>query len=250
MDTDWAIARLESWIRDALAARIIETSSTTHRRTTYSFGWTTDAKVVALRAQHDQVRRIVHRLLGLNVLPDLLKAHVNGESVELLAGVVLCQEALGRVRTDAETRAKLGSTAPTMTADNLHPDIWGAASKRWASGNYSDAVQRAATFLNASIQDVTGRHDISDSELMREAFSPSPPTPGKPRLRWPGDNDNLSVRAMRVGILNFSQGLFSAVRNIATHSVEELPRQIAMEQLAALSVLARWVDGCQLVKSA
>lgn len=249
MDTEWAIERLEGWIRDALSARQVGRDGASSRSKTYSFGYVTDPKVVALRSQHDQVRRIVHRALGLKALPNLLEDYGGSDSVNLIDGVVLCQEALGRVRTDAETRAKLGSTAPTMTADNLHPDIWEAASKRWASGNYSDAVQRAATFLNASIQHATSRHDVSDSELMREVFSSSPPAPGKSRLRWPGDDANLSVRAMRIGMLNYSQGLFSAVRNIATHSVDELPKQVAIEQLAALSVLARWVDACELLTS-
>lgn len=242
MDAEWAIEKLESWIRDALSAREVGRDGTP-----YSFAFVTDPKIVALRAQHDQVRRIVHRALGLEALPYLLKDNVGTDSLDLVDGVVLCQEALGRFKTDTETSAKLGSAAPTMAADNLHVDIWEAASKRWASGNYSDAVQRAATFLNASIQHATSRHDVSDSELMREVFSSAPPAPEKPRLRWPGDDANLSVRAMRIGMLNYSQGLFSAVRNIATHSVDELPKQVAIEQLAALSVLARWVDECELV---
>lgn len=140
-----------------------------------------------------------------------------------------CQEVIGRLQTDSETRQKLGSHAPTISADKLHSDIWSAASRRWDAGNHSDAVQRAATFLNASVQDRTSRHDVSDSELMREVFSLAPPTPGKPRLRWPGDDSNLSVRTMRVGMLNYPQGIFGAIRNTATHSVSEIPQQVDAE---------------------
>jgi hypothetical protein len=216
-------------------------------RTPKPWGHLADDQITQLRERHDQARRIVRQVLGFERLPDLLSPVVAGQTVDLMDGIVLCQEALGRLRTDVETRDKLGSHAPSLVADQLHPDVWEAASRRWASGNYSDAVQRAATFLNASIQDETGRHDVSDSELMREVFSLAPPTSKKPRLIWPGVDSNLSVRAMRVGILNYSQGVFSTVRNISTHSIEEMSPQIALEQLASLSVLARWVDGCELV---
>jgi len=93
----------------------------------------------------------------------------------------------------------------------------------------------------------TGRHDVSDVTLMAQAFSLSAPEPGKPRLRWPGDDDNLTVKAMRIGILNVAQGVYSAIRNPAIHGTGELPRQVAFEQLATLSTLARWIDGCELV---
>lgn len=247
MDEDWAIERLERWIELALAARDREQYSSGGYRY-YTFVDIHNAKLLELRPHHDQVRQIVQRTLGLESLPDLLPA-VDADMVELMSGVGLCQEAVARLRTGAETRAKLGSGAPTMAADQLHPNVWNEAARRWNAGNYSDAVQRAATYLNANVQDLLQRHDVSDSELMREAFSSSAPTPGKPRLRWPGDDDNLSVKAMRTGMLNYAQGLFSAVRNLATHSVAELPQQVALEQLAALSVLARWIDECEVVRN-
>lgn len=52
---------------------------------------------------------------------------------------------------------------------------------------------------------------------------------------------------MRVGILNISQGVFAAIRNTATHTTADLPKQEAPEQLATLSLLARWIDLCPLV---
>lgn len=238
LNEDWALGRLDAWIT---AGRQLCIS--TGRAWVYS----STAKVGELRAMHDQVRRIVHRVLDLDALPDLMPLSHDGRITVLMTGITLCEDAAGRLRTGAETQLYLGSSAPTMAADQLHSNIWSSAKKRWNSGNYSDAVQRAATFLNADIQDKAGRHDVSDSGLMREVFSLSPAAAGKPRLRWPGAEDNLSAQAMRVGILNYSQGIFSAIRNIATHSTAELTRQEAIEQLAALSVLAHWVDVCELL---
>jgi len=54
---------------------------------------------------------------------------------------------------------------------------------------------------------------------------------------------------MRSGLLQFSQGCFLAIRNPVTHSTTEATEQEALEQLAILSTLARWVDQCELVEA-
>lgn len=201
-----------------------------------------------LKGREDQTRRVVSRVNGLSQLPNILPSRSGSNAVEIDDGVGICKYALGRLRSDMETRSKLGSAAPAMSADALHPVIWSEAEVRWSAGHYLDAVQRAATFLNAHIQDLTGRHDVSDSQLMSEVFSLSDPAIGKPRLRWPGKSTDLTVKAMRTGILNFAQGVYSAIRNPATHSTSELERQEALEQLATLSTLARWVDRCDVLQ--
>jgi hypothetical protein len=38
------------------------------------------------------------------------------------------------------------------------------------------------------------------------------------------------------------------IRNSAAHDTDEMPEQQALERLAALSLLARWVDECELVE--
>ncbi len=199
----------------------------------------------ALRAREDQTARILQRVLRLPSQPDLLPS--DHEVVVVQPGIDQCKKALGVIRTGAETREKLGSDAPTMTADALHPSVWGAASKHWQVGHFSAAVQRAATMLNAEVQDRVGRHDVSDAGLMQQTFSLDSPQAGRPRLRWGGDDSDLTVKAMCQGILNMSQGVFSAIRNPATHSTDDMARQEALEQLATLSILARWIDRCELV---
>lgn len=37
-----------------------------------------------------------------------------------------------------------------------------------------------------------------------------------------------------------------AIRNLATHDLNEPDEQVALEQLAALSVLARWIDDAKV----
>jgi hypothetical protein len=237
VDTDRAIEVLEWWI--AAARRAPGSSSGSVSPGTAVFA--------ELQAREDQTRRVLAHVQGSSSLPDILSHSMYNDDYWVSGGIRQAEYALGKLRTDAQTRAILGSVAPTMAADALHPLIWDAASKRWDAGHYSDAVQRAATFLNANVQDATGRRDVSDSALMQQTFSLEPPQPERPRLRWPGNDDDLNVKTMRVGILNMAQGVFSAIRNPATHSTDDVERQEALEQLATLSILARWIDRCELV---
>lgn len=239
------VERLEWWVETARAARLIKVDSRTRHRTTYGFTRDSHELYPQLRERSAQTRSIISKALGHNDVPSLMRRRDTAYWLD--EGIEFAETALAVMNTRAETRAKLGTSAPTMKADALHPLVWDAASGRWESGHYSDAVQRAATALSGHVKNLTGRYELGDSELMAQAFSPSPPQVGKPRLRWPGNDDDLTVKAMRVGILNMGQGVFAAIRNPATHSTDELPKQEALEQLATLSVLTRWIDGCALI---
>jgi len=239
-------AALKKWIATAEAAREREE---TQWGTASLSGWANrdDANLVALREREHQIRQILKQVLKLDHLPVVLDGS-SGGMVWVMGGIEHCQYALGVIQTEAETRAMLGPAAPTMTADALHPEVWIMAAGLWEAGHFRVAVQKAATHLNGSIQDKVNRRDVSDRELVQQAFSTAPPQPGKPRLWWPGNSTDRTVVSMREGILTFSQGVFLAIRNVTTHTTEELPRQQAFEMLAAISLLARWVDSCELVE--
>lgn len=244
VDPAWAKEVLEWWVERGDEA-LREGRSRREHAFCYS-GPLTDAML----ERENQTRRVLAVVLGRDRVDALVRPLGRNNFVELQAGVDLCRRALGVLATSAETAAHItGSAAPTMAADSLHPLIWGAASKLWRDGHHGAAVQRAATFLNAHVQDLTGRHDVSDSTLMAQAFSSNAPEQGKPRLRWPGDDANLTVKAMRTGLAQFSQGCFMAIRNPVTHGTEDLAVQEALEQLAVLSTLARWIDGCELLEA-
>lgn len=238
---------LERWVNTAEAAREQE-QDPWGNRTISDWAQRDNPNLIALRGREDQIRRFLKQVLMLDHLPTILEGSI-GPTVYVMGGIEQCQYALGQLRTDAETRAILGPTAPTMAADSLHPGVWAMASGLWEDGHFRVAVQKAATHLNGYIQDKTGRNDISDRELMQQVFSSTHPQPGKPRLWWPGDENDKSVKSMRDGILHYSQGVFSAIRNITTHSTDELPRQRAFEMLTAVSLLAHRVDDCELVES-
>ena len=54
---------------------------------------------------------------------------------------------------------------------------------------------------------------------------------------------------MNDGLRQYAPGVQMTIRNPATHAAEALPEQDALERLATLSLLARWVSECDLVES-
>lgn len=155
--------------------------------------------------------------------------------------------ALGAVKDMDEIDEKLGASRISISTQSLHENVWEAARARWDSGQFGDAVQRAATFVAATVRNLTGRYDIGETALMQQAFSSKDPEVDSPRLRWPGDENDLTVRSMNDGLRNLAPGVFMAIRNPATHRIEEITHDQAIEQLATLSLLSRWIDACQLV---
>jgi hypothetical protein len=128
----------------------------------------------------------------------------------------------------------------------LHPLVWEPAMPQWDAGLYRLAVNEAANHVNEFTQKRLGRTDISDTKLMGEAFSDKRPEPGKPRLRCPGDQGSETVRIQQVGAVQFSQGVYLAMRNPAHHRIGDWNPLTAFEYLASLSTVARWVTSWNL----
>lgn len=161
---------------------------------------------------------------------------------------VAIRQTLNLLEHRAEVQKYLGTDGPVMQVNQLHPVVWNAAKDLWRDEHYGQSVSRAATFLNAHIQDKSGRTDISDKNLMTQVFNPDPPKAGSPRLHWRGDVSDETLSSMREGLQKFAMGASQAIRNPAAHGTDEVPKQVALERLAALSVLARWIDECDLVE--
>ena len=149
---------------------------------------------------------------------------------------------LGMLADRDEWKANLAPDGPAVPADQFHPWVWQAALTLWDSKHYRQSVHAAATAITAHTQTKLGRTDVADDALMQEAFSTNPPQPGKPRLRCPGDPNDQTVKSRQRGALQYAVGCYFAIRNSAAHETGEWDQQIALEHLAALSVLARWID--------
>jgi hypothetical protein len=162
-----------------------------------------------------------------------------------------CSRLLSRIASDAEIVAmfKDHDEAPQLSAGRMHELVWRAASAQWSTGHRHEAVLAAAKAANSRLQEKLDRRDLSEAKLVREAFSDKAPEPGKPRLRFAHIDDEQTRESMRQGVMSFGAGCFQAIRNPVGHlpnEQHELDEQAALERLAALSLLLRWIDEAQL----
>lgn len=107
----------------------------------------------------------------------------------------------------------------------------------------------AAKAVNSQLQAKVSRRDVSEADLVKQAFSDKPPEPGKPRLRFNSVEDDKTRESMRGGALEFGSGCFRAIRNPVGHRPNdeiEMTEHEALERLAAFSLLARFIDNAEL----
>ena len=226
----WMIARLEEW-RDIAAER----GRTTDRVRRKSIG-------DDLMARLDQVNQIAS---GLGRKGVRWFDATGGSEPGRIATVAM----IGQLQTMEETAQYLTPRGPQMQADGLHAVVWDAARDLWSSGHFREAVQRAALFVNAHLQARAGRDDLSDTQLANEVFSSSEPAADRPRLRWAGLADPQTRKSINDGLRGYATGIFQTIRNPTTHTGDQLGEQEALERLAALSLLARWIDECELAQA-
>ncbi|HNB95573.1 MAG TPA: TIGR02391 family protein [Microthrixaceae bacterium] len=103
--------------------------------------------------------------------------------------------------------------------------------------------------INAETQSKLGRMDVSETALFNEAFSLSDPKLGSPRLRLAENDGSKTYESLHRGARAFAEGLYAAIRNPGMHvPTDGGEEQLALEQLAAFSLLARWVDQAEVVE--
>ncbi|MFV6030812.1 TIGR02391 family protein [Streptomyces sp. NPDC056264] len=152
---------------------------------------------------------------------------------------------------DAEIRENLGDNAPRLSASSLHPWVWDGAMSLWQSGHFREAITAAARKVNAETQNKLMLRRPSEVSLFNQSFSADPARAGQPRLRiMPNDGSDTYASTQR-GARALAEGCYAGLRNPNSHEADlgELPEHEALEQLAAFSVLARWVD-CATVEFA
>jgi uncharacterized protein (TIGR02391 family) len=192
----------------------------------------------ALRAASGQLL-VVNPVLR-EIAPDLprITAHGLGDHVSALPRISRALDLINKWR--AMEACEQASGVPALPLNMLDPVISTAAAPLWKAGKYRQAVSDAATNLNSFAQEVIGRHDISDKDLMAQAFSDKDPELGKARLRCPGNQESETVRSQQEGARAFAIGTFQAIRNPAHHMPGDWNPVTAFHQLTALSHIADW----------
>jgi len=184
---------------------------------TYSPGWTLSNEILsAYESEWKKHRDIALRLLAL-------------------------------VQRQKEIDENLGDGAPTISAGQLHPWVWEGARALWRSGHFRSAVEDAAKKVNAETQNKLGRRDVSETDLFKQAFTTDGAQAGRARLRRMSPDSSDTYKSMQRGAMALAEGIYAGIRNPFNHeSPQDIPEQVALEYLAALSVLARWVDDSSL----
>lgn len=183
------------------------------------------------------------------VLRDLLAniAPISGGSVpDHVANLGRLDRTLGLLLGTWKAMAVAGpngaEVVPPFLPFSVMDPIVGSAASMWEKGKFRQAVSDAAGKLNALTQERLGIHDLSDYDLMAAAFSPKEPTKGRPRLRPPHSNASKdTVTSLKEGAHRLAMGVMMAIRNPATHETGDGNPITYAEQLATLSMVARWV---------
>lgn len=233
MNVAWALGELDGFI-SATEPRYVPSPPNT-----IGFGYSTTAENEAEVIKKAQVVELIldkvlqDWRLGLPSPRDDLWSYHREFAIR-------AREALLR---DAEIRQNLGDNAPKLSASDFQPWIWQGASSLWQSGHFVQAVDGAIKKLNAETQNKVRRRDVSEEDLFKQAFSLEAAQLGKARLRRMPPDESRTYRNVQRGAMAFAEGIFAGIRNPLAHEAEhDLTEQRALEYLAALSVLARWVD--------
>ncbi|MGB5952354.1 MAG: TIGR02391 family protein [Ornithinimicrobium sp.] len=158
-----------------------------------------------------------------------------------------CASIRGRLESlEVDAMAGEDGGAPVFTPSAFHPVIWTAAAPHWTNHQYRVAVREAGEALNLHWKERLGRTNVQDTDFWGQTLATESAQPDRPRLRWPGPEADNTVKSMREGLMGLAKGLNLAVRNVATHSREEISEQDGMERLGAYSHLARLLDQCEI----
>lgn len=235
MNVDWALNELDKFIKMTVMTNASSSSDGAVFITSRNNTAASDADVTK---QAQVVEKIFDR-----VIPEWRTEIATSKSnrwTRHREAAIRAREELVRAE---EVHENLGENAPDLSAADLHPWIWSGAKSLWQSGHYREGVEGAIKKLNAETQNKVGRRDVSETDLFRQAFSLDEPKTGKSRLRRMKDDGSDTYKSVQRGAMTFAEGVFAGIRNPLSHEAEqELSEQEALEYLAALSVLARWVD--------
>lgn len=235
MNTEWAIAELDKFIDQT----VMRNASGSSRGVAY---FTSQANTAAPDVEVTKQAQVVEKILD-RVIPDWRSSVPLSKTNRWTRHREAAIRAREELLREQEVRENLGENAPELSAALLHAWIWSGAKSLWQSGHYREAVEGAIKKLNAETQNKVGRRDLSETDLFKQSFSLDDAQAGKARLRRMKDDGSETYKSVQRGAMNLAEGVFAGIRNPLSHEADqEISEQEALEYLAALSVIARWVD--------
>lgn len=235
MNTEWALAELDKFITQTVMKNNSYVGSGVVSITDKSSTAAPDAEVTK---QAQVVEKILDRVVP-NWRTEIELRRTNRWTRHREAAIRAREELIRQ----EEIQQNLGDDAPQISAADLHPWVWSGARSLWQSGHFRSAVEDAAKKVNAEAQNKVGRPNLSETKLFQEVFSEKPAEPGKARLRRMKPDGSDTYKSMQRGAMALAEGIYAGIRNPFNHDdPKDIGEQVALEYLAALSVLARWVD--------
>jgi hypothetical protein len=238
MNHEWAIGKLKAFLEVASITYVPDAPNTVG-----FWSYKLDRPKAEVQAAAQIVEQILDRVLPGWRTADWPKGARQPYWREREAAL----RSIAQLEAEQELIENLGSGAPQLDAATLHPWVWGSVQGLWSSGHFREAVGVAGKAINAQAQAKLGRRDLSEAKLLGDAFSTKPPESGHPRLRLGVDDGSDTFRSRHEGAASFARGVYSAIRNPIAHEIDqELEENEALEQLAAFSILARWIDQAEV----
>jgi hypothetical protein len=165
-----------------------------------------------------------------------------GQAIAKLRAAVDLTEARLQALVDEEP-----ATPRPVALGDLHPWVAKAAGAVWASGYRKSAVRDAAIAVEVELRRKIGATGGTGHGLVAGAFGTADPTPQQPRLRFAGYQRGTDAWTnAHVGAGSFGQGCMMRIRNLVIHDDEDWPEPELFDALAALSLLARWIDAAHV----
>ena len=206
-----------------------------------------------LPLMRDIAESIQPRLVSKLEEPEFPLTDLDGEYCwQWIEVLTAAQTLVGALKYLGVREQILGPAGPTLAANRLHPWVWDVAADLWDGGHHAQAVEDAFQSVERRTQVKVNNLNLNGKGLYGEAFSTKAPTAEMSRLRFP-DIDEAKQQKTWVsaheGAMHLGMACAQGIRNLRAHPSSDITEQEALEQLAALSVLARWVDACEVVKA-
>lgn len=133
---------------------------------------------------------------------------------------------------------------------DMHPWVAEPAEPLFKDCRWFMAVTAAADNVKAQWQLILG----TENDDLPSAFSPNDPQEGHPRMRfsyYDRDRDKKAWNNAHEGVMHFARGCMMRIRNLHKYQAtgQSISPGLAMESLAALSRLARWVTDAKVVRA-